>query len=136
MTWPRTDGLRTLELGSPGPMRQELTGLVLAGRKTGTAGLREPDYEGEAEEIEHVGERLVLVGDDGERLGLVEVTAVQVVPFAEVTDEFARSEGEGYENWAQWATAHRRYWERYVEKVEDDAAVVCTSFRLVPPESR
>jgi uncharacterized protein YhfF len=134
MTWPRMDGLRTLELGSPGPMRRELTGLVLAGVKVGTAGLRGPDYEAEAEELEHVGERLVLVGDDGERLGLIEVAAVQVVPFSEVTDEFARSEGEGYENWSQWAAAHRSYWEQFVEKIEDDTPVVCMNFRLIAEE--
>jgi hypothetical protein len=32
MTWPRIDGLRTLELGTPGALRKELTALVLSGR--------------------------------------------------------------------------------------------------------
>ncbi len=93
MTWPRMDGLRTLELGTPGELRQELVGLVLAGPKRATAGLL-GDYEIEGEALETPGEQLVLVGDDGRRVGLVEITEVEVVEFAEVSDDFARAEGE------------------------------------------
>lgn len=39
MTWPRVDGLRALELGSPGETRARLNGFALAGRKRATAGL-------------------------------------------------------------------------------------------------
>ncbi len=93
MPWPRIDGLRTMEIGSPGAMRAELTGLVLAGHKVGTAGLFD-DYAGDGEELEHVGEILVLVDDVGAEIGRIRVTQVVTVPFTEVTDEFARSEGE------------------------------------------
>ena len=80
VTWPRIDGLRTLELGSPGQLRRELSSLVRTGRKRATAGLLlEYDIEGEA--LEQVGERLVLVDDDGQHAGVVEITRVDVVPF-------------------------------------------------------
>src|SRR4051812_49228890 len=62
MTWPRMDGLRTLELGTPGELRQELIGLVLSGPKRATAGLLS-DYEIEGEALETAGEKLVLIGD-------------------------------------------------------------------------
>jgi len=74
----RIDGLRTLELGSPGELREWLNGLVLAGTKQ--AGLLELDYRAESENVEHVGERLVLMDDTGARLAEVAVTAVQIVP--------------------------------------------------------
>jgi hypothetical protein len=45
--WPRVDGLRAMELGAPGGMRQWLNGLVLAGRKRATAGLLDHDYVAE-----------------------------------------------------------------------------------------
>ena len=48
MTWPRVDGMRSLELGSPGEMRARLNGLVVEGRKRATAGLVE-EYEREGE---------------------------------------------------------------------------------------
>jgi uncharacterized protein YhfF len=53
------DGLRALELGTPGDLRAELNGLVLDGRKRATAGLL-AEYAEEQEELEHVGERLAL----------------------------------------------------------------------------
>ena len=124
------DGLRTLELGTPGEMRQELVGLVLSGPKRATAGLL-GDYEIEGEALETVGERLVLVGTQGERVGLIEVTAVEIAPFAQVSDEFARSEGEGFTGYADWAAAHRAYWERIGRRIDDRTQVVCLSFTLV-----
>ncbi|MBT0769262.1 hypothetical protein KIH74_10045 [Kineosporia sp. J2-2] len=39
---PRIDGLRVMELGSPGAMRAEPNALVPAGVKQGTAGLNAP----------------------------------------------------------------------------------------------
>lgn len=64
--WPRIDGLRVMELGTPGKVRAELTGLALSGAKKATAGILPLDYEAEGEEVERVGERLVLVDSSGE----------------------------------------------------------------------
>jgi uncharacterized protein YhfF len=130
MTWPRMDGLRTLELGTPGELRQELVGLVLSGPKRATAGLLS-DYEIEGEPLETVGEQLVLIGDDGRRAGLVEITETEVVPFAEVSDDFARAEGEGFAGQLDWATAHRAYWERIGRRIDDRTPVVCLRFKLI-----
>ncbi len=142
MTWPRVDRLRTLELGSPGPLRKRLSDLVVHGHKRATAGLL-AEYAVDGEEIEHAGERLVLVGNDGERLALVEVTRVDVVPLSRVTWEFADAEGEGYVDVDDWATSHRWFWERHsVETVRSHTGdpewaltgatdVVCVWFRVV-----
>jgi uncharacterized protein YhfF len=130
--WPRIDGLRVLALGTPGRIRAWLTGLALSGAKRATAGLLLADYEAEGEEVEHVGERLVLVGDSGERVGEVEVTRVEVVPFAEVTWEFAEAEGEGFTSVADWRGTHRGYWAGVGQEVDDTTMIVCLWFRLVP----
>jgi len=124
------DGLRTLELGTPGELRQELVGLVLSGPKRATAGLLS-DYEIEGEALETPGECLVLVGDDGRRVGLVEITEVDIVPFAEVTDDFAQAEGEGFAGHLDWATAHRAFWERIGRRIDDRTPVVCLRFKLL-----
>ncbi len=129
--WGRANGLRVLELGSPGDMRTWLTDLVLAGRKWATAGLLELDYHAEAEELEHVGEHLALVDDSGSHVATVEVVSVELVPFAEVTWEFARSEGEGYDAVEDWRETHRRYWRDEGVMVDDATTVVCLSFDLV-----
>ncbi|MGW5670346.1 ASCH domain-containing protein [Micromonospora sp. NPDC003776] len=129
--WPRIGGLRTLALGSPGEMRANLNTLVLAGVKTATAGLLTDEYAAENEELEHVGERLVLVDDQDALVGVVEVTAVDVVRFADVSWDFARSEGEGDRSIEEWREGHRRFWTGVGFPVDDDTPVVCIRFRLV-----
>ncbi|MFR9778570.1 ASCH domain-containing protein [Micromonospora sp. MS34] len=129
--WPRIGGLRTLALGTPGEMRANLNALVLAGVKTATAGLLTDEYTAENEELEHVGERLVLVDDRDALVGIVEVTGVEVVRFADVTWDFARSEGEGDRSIEEWREGHHRYWARAGFPVDDDTPVVCIRFRLV-----
>ena len=76
--WPRVDGLRSVELGTPGEMRTWLNDLVLTGRKQATAGLVQ-EYETEGEALEHVGERLALLDGEGQRIATLGVTGVQVV---------------------------------------------------------
>jgi uncharacterized protein YhfF len=129
--WGRTNGLRVLELGTPGAMRGWLTDLVLAGRKQGTAGLLGLDYHAENEELEHVGEHLALIDDSGAHTATVEVVGVTQVPFAEVSWEFAESEGEDYGSIDDWREAHRRYWRDEGVVVDDTTTVVCLSFRLL-----
>lgn len=99
-------------------------------RQDRTAGLLEHDYRAEGEEPERVGERLALVDDDRARIAVIEVTAVEVVPFDSVTWEFADSEGEGYRSVEHWATSHRRFWNGLGYDVDDTTDVVCVSFRL------
>ncbi|MFM9441372.1 ASCH domain-containing protein [Streptomyces acidiscabies] len=130
MTWPRVDGMRTLELGTPGDMRVRLNSLALSGRKTTTTGLFD-DYGKEGEPLETVGERLALVDTDGHRTGTVEITAVDVMPFAEVSWDHAAAEGEGDADLAEWRAGHRGYWERAGTPVDDGTRVVCLAFRLV-----
>lgn len=128
--WPTVDGLRTLELGSPGALRARLTALVLAGRKRATAGLLDVDYRDEGEALEQPGEILVLVDDDGGEVGRVQVEAVVVRRFADVPWEFAAAEGEGAASVEDWRASHRRFWAGEGTPVDDDTEVVCVSFRL------
>ncbi|MEX3099441.1 MULTISPECIES: ASCH domain-containing protein [unclassified Streptomyces] len=130
MTWPRVDGLRTLELGTPGDMRVWLNSLALSGRKTTTTGLFD-DYAKEDEPLETTGERLALVDTDGHPVGTVEITSVAVMPFTEVPWEHAAAEGEGDADLAAWRAGHRGYWERAGTPVDDETLVVCLAFRLV-----
>ena len=130
MTWPRVNGLRGLELGSPGPMRERLNGLVIAGHKQATAGLLS-EYDEEGEGLEHVGERLALLDDDNRQIATVEVTGLEIHPFAQVPWEFAAAEGEGDENIEDWRTGHSGFWSDEGTPVRDDTPIVCVRFVLV-----
>jgi uncharacterized protein YhfF len=123
--------VRPLELGRPGAQRSRLTALVLAGEKTGTAGLL-AQHEAGGEPVEHVGERLALVDDHGAALAVVRVTSVAVVRLADVTDAFARSEGEGFAARAAWAEVHQRFWAAEGFPTDDDSAVVRVGLAVEP----
>ncbi len=128
--WARIDGLRVLELGTPGAMRQRLNQLVIARRKTATAGLLSSDYRDEDEPLESVGEELVLVDDHTQPVARVQVTSVEVVPFGTVSWEFADAEGEGFTSIDDWRAGHRRFWTAGGEQVDDSTEVVCLRLRL------
>jgi uncharacterized protein YhfF len=109
MPFPIVDGLRALEIGSPGALRLRLNQLILDGRKRATAGLL-LEYVRENEELESEGELLALVDDDARRIATVVVVRVETVPFIEVPWTFAQAEGEGDESLEEWREGHRRYW--------------------------
>ena len=130
MTWPRIDGLRALELGSPGEMRDRLNALVLAGRKQATAGVLDED-EREGEVVEHVGEHLALLDSEGRQVATVAVTSVEVATFSEVPWEFAAAEGEGHRDLEHWRAGHRRFWATEGTPVHDDTPIVMLRLRVV-----
>jgi uncharacterized protein YhfF len=131
VTFPVVGGLRALELGTPGPMRERLNGLVMSGAKRATAGTTD-QYEDN--EYEYVGERLALVDDDLARIGVVEVTATTLTTFAEVPWSFARAEGEGDESLEEWRQGHRQFWGAEGAAVTDDMGVYLIYFTLVYPD--
>ena len=124
--------MRTIEFGTPGPSREKLVNLILHGQKRATAGLLIGDYEAEGEPIEHVGELLAIVNNDGKHVGTMKVTRVEVLRFADVPDEFALAEAEGDMNSADFRASHLAYWARVGESVTDDTLIVTVYFNLMP----
>ena len=127
----RIDGMRTIEFGTPGPSREKLVNLILHGQKRATAGLLIGDYEMEGEPIEHVGELLAIVDNDGKHVGTMKVTRVEVLRFADVPDELALAEAEGDMNAADFRASHLAYWTRVGESVTDNTLIVTVYFDLM-----
>ena len=124
------NGLRSIEFGTPGASRENLVNLVLHGNKRATAGLLH-DYDREGEPVEHVGERLAMVDNNGRHVGTLLVTRTEIVRFCDVPDEFALAEAEGDLNAADFRASHLEYWTRVGEQVDDDTLVVLVYFDLV-----
>ena len=129
--FPRIDGLRSIEFGTPGKSRETLVNLVLHGSKRATAGLVD-DYAKENEPVEHVGELLAMVDNDGIHVGTLRVTRVEILRFADVPDEFALAEAEGDLNAADFRASHLSYWTGVGETIDDDTKVVTVYFDLLP----
>jgi len=92
--------------------------------------------------IEANGERLptpgglsVVTSWSGKPLCIVETVAVEVVPFNEVTAEFAATEGEGDGSLRFWQEAHREYFTRECanagRQFTESMLVACEEFRVV-----
>jgi uncharacterized protein YhfF len=125
----RIDGMPVAEFGWKGtPLRRRLVALILSGEKTAGAGLV-LDYESEGEKIPEAGDRSVLLDYDDNPVAVLEATEVRVVRAADVDEQFARDEGEGFESVADWREAHERFFEAY--PFDDDTQVVCERFKLV-----
>jgi uncharacterized protein YhfF len=139
---PRTHlGLPTTAFAFPGPLRDELTALVLGGTKTATAGLV-ADYIVEGDLIPRPGDREVVLDSDLQPVAIIETTRCEVTTISRVSDAFAIDEGEGFADAGDWRAAHERFWGSYLDDLRrdlgdpsfaltDSTPVVCQWFRLV-----
>jgi uncharacterized protein YhfF len=125
----------------PGPLRDELTAAALAGAKTTTASLL-AEFEMDDAELPKEGQRDVLVDSAGRPVAVVETISCRISRLADVDDQHAIDEGEGYADAAEFRVAHEGYWNSYIDQVrsklgdptfalDDDTPVVLERFRIV-----
>lgn len=131
MAFPRVDGFRTIEFGTPGESRTRILDFLFNGNKRATAGLLKEDYQDENEQIEHVGEVLVVLGNEREPVGKIQVTRVEVVPFGEVPDEFALAEAEGDLSASDFRDSHGSFWASCGYQVDSTTEIVTVYFELL-----
>ena len=110
-------------------LRRRLVDLVLEGTKTATAGLAQDHEPHTADPLPKAGDRWLLLGFDDEPVAVVETVSASVVPAGEVSLQFARDEGEGFESVADWREAHERFWSEH--EITDETPILCEYFRVV-----
>lgn len=116
--------------GSTPEQADELVALVLSGHKTATASALR-DY-GPEDELPAVGTMGIITDGAGHPRALVQVTAVDVVPFAEVGEEHAAAEGEGDLSLEHWRREHQAFFEATGgEPVSPDMPVVLERFTVL-----
>lgn len=131
MAFARVDGYRTIEFGNVGESRSQILHFLFNGNKRATAGLLKEDYQDENEPIEHVGEILVVLGNENEPLGKIQVTRVEIVPFGEVPDEFALAEAEGDLSGDDFRESHSKFWTACGYTLTPETQVVLCYFELI-----
>lgn len=119
--------------GATESQADELLALVLEGVKTGTAATMQ-DLLADGEPLPEVGQAsMVLDGRDQPRAVIV-TSAVEIVPFSEVSPEHAHSEGEGDRTLAAWQEIHEEFWREHSQGTDgfsEDMLVVCERFEVV-----
>ena len=121
------------QYGDSPAMSQQLIALIRSGRKrAGACLLWSLQAEGEA--VPAVGDVAVVVDHLGKPVLLTPTTAVAVVPFCEVTAEFAAKEGEGDLSLAYWRRGHWAFFSRECAAIgrepSDQMPVVCVEFEV------
>jgi uncharacterized protein YhfF len=130
MAFLRVNGLRSIEFGTPGQMRDRLNNLIINGNKRATAGLLKEDYLDEGEEIEFVGERLAILDNQQKSIGIIKVTRVEVLAFKDVPTEFALAEAEGDLSGDDFRQSHLKFWNSVGIQVLPDTRIVTVYFDL------
>ena len=130
MAFLRINGLRSVEFGTPGPMRIRLNDFIINGNKRATAGLLKEDYMDEGEEIEFVGERLAILDNDKKQIGIIKVTKVEVLEFKDVPTELALAEAEGDLSGDDFRQSHSKVWNSVGVEVKPETKVVTVYFDL------
>ncbi|MEZ5607319.1 MAG: ASCH domain-containing protein [Burkholderiaceae bacterium] len=131
------DDSRLLEaffFGDSEALANELAGLVLQGIKRATAASVWV-LQAEGKQPPKPGDLSIVTSWAGQPLCIIETEAVEIVPFSQVTAEFAAAEGEGDFSLSFWRTAHAEYFtrecSRFGRAFEQTMPVVCERFRVV-----
>ncbi|KWX74315.1 ASCH domain-containing protein [Paenibacillus jilunlii] len=115
-------------------LADELLALVLEGVKTGTAMNYELN-EVRGLPLPFIGGHSIILDSQGMPRGIIRTTKCEVVPFHEVTAEFAYSEGEDDRTLESWRYHHEAYFTRemkaYKMAFDPGMRVVCENFELV-----
>jgi uncharacterized protein YhfF len=133
------EDLPIAEFAFPGPLRDLLVTAILTGAKTTTTGLV-AGYAHEGEPLPRPGLRQTVIDSAGQRVAVIETTAVQVIRLGDIGLAHALGEGEGYHSVAEWRAGHEQFWHSAEMRgalgdpeftVNDDTLVVAQTFRLL-----
>jgi uncharacterized protein YhfF len=126
--------VRVGAFGDSPKLSQDLLALIREGRKRGGASLAW-SHEADAEAIPAVGDIEIVVDHLNVPSLVTRTTSVEVVPFNEVSAEFAAREGEGDGSLAYWRREHWAYFSRECQRIgrvpSEAMLVACASFEVL-----
>jgi uncharacterized protein YhfF len=116
-----------------------LADLVLCGVKRATAALVW-GLEAEGKAPPRAGDLSIVTDWPGKPICVIETESTEVVPFDEVTAEFAATEGEGDKTLEYWRKEHWAYFSRECSQIAREPSakmpILCEIFRVVYPPPR
>ena len=124
----------TDEYGDSPELADELTGLILEGKKTATC-CTLYEYEHENEKLPEIGERNIVLNGSNQPVCITEVNEVAIVPFIKVGAQFAYEEGEGDCSLESWRREHWKYFSRVLPSIgfepNEEMKLVCVRFEVI-----
>ena len=120
--------------GDSKELANSLAELVMRGVKCATAGSLWA-IEARNEALPKPGDLSVVTDGDGRPLCVIETISVEIVPFEDVSAEFAATEGEGDGSLEFWRQAHTGYFTRECARLGRTFSVTmpvaCETFKVV-----
>lgn len=111
-----------------------LAELVKQGIKRATTGLYYL-YEIEDDILPKDGDLNIIIDWEGKAQCIIQTKKVTILPFKNVTEDFAKIEGEGDKSLKYWQEVHinafNRHLQNYQMKFNEDMLVVCEEFETV-----
>lgn len=111
-----------------------LVKLVKNGDKNGTASSKKL-LEKSGEKIPEVGDISIITNWCGKAECIIKTIDLDIVPFKEVSKEFAKIEGEADRSLKYWREVHKRYFTQEFKKIGEDfneeILVICEKFKLL-----
>lgn len=87
------------------------------------------------EPLPKIGDLNIITNWCGEAQCIIETTSVTIIPFNEITEEYAELEGEGDKTLAYWKRVHWSYYHRELEDTQftpnESMPIVCETFKVV-----
>ncbi|MFY8275541.1 ASCH domain-containing protein [Pseudoalteromonas sp. SSDWG2] len=114
----------------------ECAQLVLQGKKRATS-TSLWWFKANQEPLPQEGDLAVVTTFAGEAVCIVKTVAVEIVPYNQISAEYAALEGEGDQSLAYWHQVHWPYYHRELAATDytpsEDMPIVCEQFEVVFP---
>ena len=108
--------------------------LVKAGIKTATSGAFASYLHYQAP-VPAEGDFAIITNWEGEAQCIIRTTEVEILPYNEITEDYAVKEGEGDQSLAYWKTMHWDFFSKdltsFGEVPSEDMMVVCEEFEVI-----
>ena len=92
-------------------------------------------YEYHNEPMPKVGDLFIVTNWYGTAKAVIEITKIELIRFKDVTEAFAKAEGEGDKSLSFWRKAHKEYYSREMEKAgeyfNENMLISCECFKTV-----
>ena len=109
-----------------GVNNNELISLVLSSKKTATTSLFKDDTK-----LPVIGEKTIICYDDGTEAATVRTIDFKIMKFNEMTEEYAKLEGEGDLSLDYWKKVHYNFFKSIDKNFNDDSKIIFEIFELV-----
>ena len=120
--------------GDSASLSEELLELIRIGRKRAGTGLLWAS-EADGQSLPKVGDIEIVLNHRNRAALITRIVAVEVLPYSEVTPEYASIEGEGDGSLSYWRQAHWSFFSRECSRISreptESMPVVCSVFEVL-----